>query len=79
MLAYLAKQPAQAHNTGTVETQGYNGGTTGWRQPHYLCKVLCPDEMLLPPLLARMKKQHFLGVYRIEGRDYTVELVAVTA
>ena len=64
-LPYNPKSPC-FDNVLIVQAQGKYGGTSGRRQPDYVCSAIGPGEMFAPNLLTRMKEGRKLASRRVK-------------
>ncbi len=55
----VTKSGAKVNQARPVETQTLNGRTTGCRDSENVFRIIAPDKMLCPLLLAGMKKGSF--------------------
>ena len=78
MLVGANQYPAQVDYTGAVQAQGIDGRAACGRQADNQGKVIVPLKMILPTLLARMKKRNFLTAAWISAGRLAVFMPVAT-
>lgn len=69
VFAKLVKQPAQIHQSQTIQMQSGDGGASCRRHSLHQGKRIVPSEMLVPVLLAWVKERRAESCGRVERRD----------